>query len=132
MGFWSCGISAAGRTSIHGGKGLEKTLKGCELLACGGLSECVWECCCDGALNVLGGGGGGGLRRGPAFAARIVSATRCNCWRRMLAGCNLILGVGDGLVRGEGLLVGLGVLRREPRLLLGLGMLGRESSLRLV
>ena len=52
----------------------------------------------------------------------------------MLAGCNLILGVGDGLVRGEGLQAGLGVLRREPRgdprLLLGL--LGRESSHRLV
>ena len=61
---------------MHGGKGLEKTLKGCELLACGGLSESVWECCGDVALNVLGGGGGGRMRRGAVLAARIVSATR--------------------------------------------------------
>ena len=38
----------------------------------------------------------------------------------MFAGCSLIRGVGDRLVRGggEGLLLGLGVLRRESRLLL--------------
>ena len=33
----------------------------------------------------------------------IVSATRWNCCRRMLAGCSMIRGVGVKLDRGEGL-----------------------------
>ena len=64
---------------MHGGKGLEKMLKGWELLACGGLSESVLECCGGVALGVLGGGGGSGRRRGAVVVARIVSATRWNC-----------------------------------------------------
>ena len=61
---------------MHGGKGLVNTLKGCcELLPCDGLSECRWECCFEGVLDVFGGGGGGGVRRGPALVDPIVRAT---------------------------------------------------------
>ena len=86
---------------MHGGRGVEKMLKGWGRLACGGLSESVCGCGGGDALDALGGGGGSGRRR--EVGARIVSATRWNCCRRMLAGCNVILGVGVKLDRGDGL-----------------------------
>ena len=80
---------------------MEKMLKGGGRLACGRLSENVCGCGGGCALDALGGGGGSGRRR--EVGACIVSATRWNCCRRMLAGCSMIRGVGVKLDRGDGL-----------------------------
>ena len=66
-----CGISAAGATGMHGGRGVEKMLKGGGRLACCMLSEIVCGCDCGCAL-----GGGGGSGRWREVGVCIVSATR--------------------------------------------------------